>query len=468
MRKEFLALSFLVFIFLNAGIVGAQKTINLKSGWNMFSIPVNTLISVDKFSDCGTTEMYHYNPLKNEYEFANVIEPGLGYWIQLNSDCTVDVEDGDLSIDNFPNLRTGWNQVGSPTVAIDFSTITGNCNILDGPYSYNPEANLYQEPSTLEPGNGYWIRVESDCTLGTPSTTSSTSTTSSSSTTSTSSTTTSSTTTTIIKFSIIFVPLNWGGSASDFNNEVDTQMNYFINDIPLSNCPEKLRVTKMDPRTENFDSFTCRIENNRVIYTPFSDLWNFIESMGYDSSDYDVLAGMIRNPPCPPVMGISNGIDSIWVTTQYDIVVAHELGHIFGLVDEYCSQAAGSADLRCDIAAPPTKDYPNPLDADLGCNPYGQPCCDLVYKCGASDGCTCPYDSSTKIADYDDSIVLMCDSSNFCEWGKVHVNYGICCLGNINPLGGRSIMSYVNADGPRAFDDYDIAHLASIEQLNCD
>jgi len=115
----------------------------------------------------------------------------------------------------------------------------------------------------------------------------------------------------------------------------------------------------------------------------------------------------------------------------------------YGLEDEYCSNQAGSGHPNCNdgnewwrlfniIPMPPTDI--NYLDDRLGCNASIGYCCS---DCSASAN----------------------------PFGKG--DYFICCEGNMNDLGGRSIMSYANAAGPRAFDNHSKEHLASFPKLSC-
>jgi hypothetical protein len=141
-------------------------------------------------------------------------------------------------------------------------------------------------------------------------------------------------------------------------------------------------------------------------------------------------------------VGCSNLADTVWVTSTFGEATAHELGHIYGLSDEYCSNPGGSTDCRCNdgdkasatcnVAAndgAKTGDR-NWLDLALGCDPFGPPCTNAEDQC--SD-----------------------------------VNYNICSLGNTNPLGGSCIMSYADAPGPRAFCKHCADWLAAIPQLHC-
>lgn len=242
------------------------------------------------------------------------------------------------------------------------------------------------------------------------------------------------------KLKLLVVPLNWQSSQENFENIANLQINSFINEIPLSNCRDEVLVNTLDVETQNFNDFTCSKSIGGI-----SEIRYFIENeLSINPTDWDVIIGLVENSPCSPVMGRSNGINTIWVTSQYDIISAHELGHIYDLEDQYCSNQAGSTDSRCndgDIQndGATTGDV-NWLDDDLPCD--------------------CPPDAT------DDSTGTKCCNYNFLRNCSL-VNYGVCCLGNKNQFGGRSTMSFADAPGPRGFDIHELEYLRSLPELNC-
>ena len=150
---------------------------------------------------------------------------------------------------------------------------------------------------------------------------------------------------------------------------------------------------------------------------------------------------------CAEGLGETVG-NTIWLMrSNYPNILSHEIGHVFDLADEYCSNQAGSRDSRCndgDIQddGSLTGDI-NYLDPALGCDPQeGGGCCELRnYNFnGGNDTCD-------------------------------EVNYGICCDGNLNSQGGVATMSFAVTEhfipGPRGFDEHSIVHLDSLLQLNC-
>ena len=236
----------------------------------------------------------------------------------------------------------------------------------------------------------------------------------------------------------LLVPLNWAGTQSEFESAARMQINVFLDEVPLSACPEQVLVKFLDVATQNFDPFTCTAN-------PLKDIRNFIKNeTNYDPDDYDVVIGVAQASPCPPAAGQSNGANTIWVTTSSPIVTAHELGHIFGLEDQYCSNQAGSRDDRCN-------------DGDIQND--GSLTGDINWL-SASLPFNCPPDGSA------DSTGVKCCNYNIFHLCSLN-NYGICCRGNYNSRGGRSTMSYANAPGPRGFDDIELEYLSTRPELQC-
>jgi len=142
--------------------VPVPTQVSLQPGWNMFSLPSTTTTDAVK-SQCGTANnIWHYNPSTSKYEAVSTIEPGKGYWLKLSSPCAIS---SSISASVYPELKVGWNQIGALST-VSFNSIKGSCNVLNGPWKYNPSTLRYELSSILEPVYGYWIKVSNDCTLG--------------------------------------------------------------------------------------------------------------------------------------------------------------------------------------------------------------------------------------------------------------------------------------------------------------
>jgi hypothetical protein len=242
-----------------------------------------------------------------------------------------------------------------------------------------------------------------------------------------------------LKLKLLFVPLGWQDSQQAFDAMADTQADAFLDEVPLQACRNQTWVETLDVASQSFDGFTCSASDCGL-----GSIRAFVrDELAIDPADYDLLIGLAETSPCPPTAGCSNGTHTLWVTPADDTVTAHEIGQIYGLADEYCSNQAGSADDRCN-------------DGDIQGD--GAATGDVNWL-DASLPLDCPPDGSV------DSTGWPC--CNFEGTDCSVVDYGVCCLGNKNAAGGRSTMSYADAPGPRGFDDHDLAHLGSLPELNC-
>ncbi len=237
---------------------------------------------------------------------------------------------------------------------------------------------------------------------------------------------------------LLYLPLNWTGTQAAFNTAAETQVDFFRDSIPLQECPEQVSVTTLNVATQNFDTFACSSTNCGV-----GSIGPFVEGLGINTADYTAVVGLVDGTPCWPTRGCSSGgHDVVWADVVRPITTAHELGHQFGLEDEYCSNPAGSTDCRCN-------------DGDEGDQTWAN--CDDTGGDGAATGDLNWLDSD-----------LDCDpGSGSCCSGCGGTYPEVCCEGNENDDGGICTMSYANAPAPRAFCEHCQTHLSSLDQLNC-
>ncbi len=143
-----------------------STTVNLNSGWNLLSIPLQ--LSNMNFSSIfpeATSNAYSYD---NGYQTASSAELGKGYWLKFNQSLSKDLI-GNPQTSVTVNVKTGWNIIGPLHVNAPVVNVTTNPpNIIQSFfYGYN---NGYQTASNLEKGKGYWVKVSSNGTMTIPTT----------------------------------------------------------------------------------------------------------------------------------------------------------------------------------------------------------------------------------------------------------------------------------------------------------
>jgi hypothetical protein len=190
--------------------------IALKKGWNLISVPLNlTIRELGQESVVGNplnvtpenslTSIYMYNTTSGSFEKCShyedwgwehatgsesftELEPGRGYWVMAENDCTLTFT-GTAPSDLDVPLDAGWNcigwysisgaQLGNESVVGDPLNVTPE-NSLTSIYRYNTTSGSFEKCShyadwgweyatgsesftELEPGRGYWAWADGDC-----------------------------------------------------------------------------------------------------------------------------------------------------------------------------------------------------------------------------------------------------------------------------------------------------------------
>ncbi|MFH1473430.1 MAG: PA14 domain-containing protein, partial [Candidatus Aenigmatarchaeota archaeon] len=163
-----LSVIFFLFFMIVGSVLAESQTIQLQEGWNMFSMPVNKVIDKDELSKyCSlTSPLWYYSSTSKQYERANDVGPGIGYWVKVASPCTINLEGDALDINDFPGLKAGTNQIAALSEPVEFSYVTGNCVVVESLKEYDSFIRDYVEATVLEPGKSYFVDVERDCKLG--------------------------------------------------------------------------------------------------------------------------------------------------------------------------------------------------------------------------------------------------------------------------------------------------------------
>ena len=155
------------------GEVPNDLVISLNAGWNLISlnkVPASYALA-DVFE--GVTgliqvknESLSYMPSMAGY--FNTLEDlavNGGYWVNMSAPATLTVSGNQVDASATPiSLKAGWNLVSYlPEAAKPTATALASIS------SYLQEVNhLGANPTTMEPGKGYWIKVSQACTLTYP------------------------------------------------------------------------------------------------------------------------------------------------------------------------------------------------------------------------------------------------------------------------------------------------------------
>jgi hypothetical protein len=171
--------------FLFLGIIGfaampnieeieSSFTIDMREGWNLISFPVENAMIVE--NTCTGGVFYGFDPLTAHYVKKNLnsdLKKVMnGFWFKAESPCSITVTGSEvLNVSklrvNERLLRKGWNMIGSASESLNWEEIKGACNVIYGPLWFDVESTTSFLPTdTLEPGKGYFVKVDRTCWLG--------------------------------------------------------------------------------------------------------------------------------------------------------------------------------------------------------------------------------------------------------------------------------------------------------------
>lgn len=139
--------------------------LSVSKGWNLKSIPYPkaTLLK----STCDAVSAFRYSNGYEKFDLGvgstlSLLE--MGFWLKSDSDCQMT-----FSVDGKPNefqsnLNSGWAILGSTQGSVSFSDIQGSCVSSSGPWAF--ENGKWVRSTTLKTGNGYFVKMDSSCKLG--------------------------------------------------------------------------------------------------------------------------------------------------------------------------------------------------------------------------------------------------------------------------------------------------------------
>ncbi|MEO8231791.1 MAG: LamG-like jellyroll fold domain-containing protein [Ignavibacteriota bacterium] len=137
------------------------REVNVLQGWNILSVPLNTLdMTANTLFPGATTYFFGYN---NGYLIVDTLQNGKGYWAKYNTEQTFQVE-GNLVDPLNVIVNSDWNIIGPFDYNVPVSDITSTPPNIVATYYFGYN-NGYQISDTLKVGKGYWVRTNSSGTL---------------------------------------------------------------------------------------------------------------------------------------------------------------------------------------------------------------------------------------------------------------------------------------------------------------
>ena len=140
--------------------------LTLKPGWNLISIPVKSISTVDTlFQDHPTGKIWNWN--LNEFEIlesSSILRPKIGFWFYAQNHGSILVP-GTPIINGEIILQFSWNLIGPTTLPpfdgkiTEFDTVLIPQDHFQRPIWAWVETR-YKAASHLEIGKGYWVYLE--------------------------------------------------------------------------------------------------------------------------------------------------------------------------------------------------------------------------------------------------------------------------------------------------------------------
>ena len=160
-----LRLAIVIFSFLLVLQVAsaAGSSVRLETGWNLISSPVSEGYSISIIKEHCAVKSGPWLWTGIEYAKASKVTPFQGVWIKVSDSCSYDVPGTQITSTNELQLDKGWNLVSGFG---DIDESKGSCEIKGGPWSWDANNQEYKQVTDLDASLGYWINVNSDCSLG--------------------------------------------------------------------------------------------------------------------------------------------------------------------------------------------------------------------------------------------------------------------------------------------------------------
>src|SRR3989338_4024947 len=148
--------------------VEKEFPVKLHAGWNMIG-PLTTkwqaLARVDTNCEFKNDIAYYYDG--TQYVRTTELRSGFGYWVQAQRACTINFTQrggGGTSTGPTLLLHRGYNMI-SYNDPVALSTFSGCSFIGDNAFHWN--GTVYDSTTQLQPGLGYWVKVDRECKMST-------------------------------------------------------------------------------------------------------------------------------------------------------------------------------------------------------------------------------------------------------------------------------------------------------------
>jgi len=136
---------------------GALHTpIHYDAGWNLASLPV-----IQPDTSTYQDNFYQLFDYESGYEMQSYMQTGSGYWVKFNDSASITFSSGKILLADTITVKRGWNIIGSLSVPIAPASITSiPPNLVTS--EFFGYTGVYSVATIINPGQGYWVRMNED------------------------------------------------------------------------------------------------------------------------------------------------------------------------------------------------------------------------------------------------------------------------------------------------------------------
>ncbi|HUN66320.1 MAG TPA: T9SS type A sorting domain-containing protein, partial [Bacteroidota bacterium] len=138
-----------------------SSLLGVNRGWNLVSVPTGVCdFRTSLLFPHAVSAAYCY---QGTYTTKDTLACGEGYWLRFSTPCTDSIT-GFMVLSDTVCLAAGWNLIGSISVPVPVSFLTSDSGgvILSQFFAFRQG---YAIVDTIEPGSGYWVKVNKPCDL---------------------------------------------------------------------------------------------------------------------------------------------------------------------------------------------------------------------------------------------------------------------------------------------------------------
>jgi expansin len=140
-------------------------TMHLHAGWNLSSIPL--LAGDSRLAVLFPSVAVHAFGYEGSYVKADSLSTGVGYWLKCDSAATRTIRGVSFPADTIP-VVPGWNLIGSIAHAVPAGSVQSSPPGIVASRFFGYDGGSYFTADTIQPGAGYWVRVQSGGALVLP------------------------------------------------------------------------------------------------------------------------------------------------------------------------------------------------------------------------------------------------------------------------------------------------------------